>query len=119
MVTTAREEYAFLARIAEQAERYEGLSSASCFSPEILTLSPSQLTINASEPASKQIVILHDSPSSSPTALIKELIGSGSLQVASLYVTDDSQDSGDMNPYNSFPTFWNQFVADVAAAATS
>ena len=89
------------------------------FSPEILTLhvSPSQLTINASEPASKQIVILHDSPSSSPTALINELIGS--LQVASLYVTDDSQDSGDMNPYNSFPTFWNQFVDDVAAAATS
>ena len=72
--------------------------------------STSQLTIDASHPASKQAVILHDA-STLPTALISTLVSTD--HVGSLLITDGAYATG--NPYGAFASYWTSFVSTVAA----
>ncbi|QRV85871.1 spherulin-4 [Ceratobasidium sp. AG-Ba] len=76
--------------------------------------SPSDYTISSSTPASKQAVILHDSPSTLPTTTINQIIKTS--KIGAVYITDDSQDT-DGNPYDSFPSYWSSFLTAVETAA--
>ncbi|TCD66951.1 hypothetical protein EIP91_000729 [Steccherinum ochraceum] len=71
------------------------------------------VTIGPSAPASKQAIILHDAPSTVPTALVDELVGTD--KIGALYITDDVQ-ANNMNPYDSFPSDWDAFVSAVVSA---
>lgn len=75
----------------------------------IICFSTSSLTINSSNPANKQIVILHDAPATPPASLIKTLAAD---KIAYIYITDGQEAS---DPYDVFPTQWTTFVSDVAA----
>ncbi|KAF5384633.1 hypothetical protein D9757_007531 [Collybiopsis confluens] len=68
---------------------------------------PSSLIINSTEPASKQIVILHDGPSTLPTSLIQQLSAGG---IASTFITNEPQ----ADAYNNVPSYWEQFVDELA-----
>ncbi|KAF5384454.1 hypothetical protein D9757_014005 [Collybiopsis confluens] len=68
---------------------------------------PSSLIINSAEPASKQIVILHDGPSTLPTSLIQQLSAGG---IASTFITNEPQ----ADAYNNVPSYWEQFVDELA-----
>ena len=74
--------------------------------------STSQLSFSSSAPAAKQAVILTDAPSTPPASLISTLVGTDGI--GSLYITDDTQANG-ANPYDTLPTQFGTFVADVAA----
>lgn len=89
-------------------------SQLDCTIESILTvsLSPSQLTIDSTHPANQQAVILHDAPSTPPSSLISQLVGSD--KVASVYITDDTQ-ANNGNPYDSFPSQFASFVSTVSA----
>ncbi|KAG9073592.1 hypothetical protein FS749_014914 [Ceratobasidium sp. UAMH 11750] len=76
--------------------------------------SPSDYTIGASSPASKQAVILHDSPSSLPSSTITRIVKTD--KIGAVYITDDVQ-AGNQNPYDSLPTYWSSFLSAVEAAA--
>lgn len=71
--------------------------------------SSSQLSFSASSPANKQAVILHDAPSTPPSSLISQLVGSDGI--GSLYITDDTES---LNPYDSLPSQFATFVTEVA-----
>ena len=77
--------------------------------------STSQLTLSSTHPASKQAVILHDAPATPDSSLISTLIGTD--EIGALYLTDDSQITGDANPYDSLPTQFSTFVSDVNSDA--
>lgn len=77
--------------------------------------SPSQLSLGSSTPAAKQAVVLHDAPSTVPTALVNTLVTSD--HVKAFYVTDDKQGT-DGNPYDALPTDLEGFVAALQAAAS-
>ncbi|KAJ3995606.1 Spherulation-specific family 4 [Lentinula boryana] len=70
---------------------------------------PDSLVINATEPAAKQIVILHDAPSTLPTALIDDLTSAG---IASTFITSMPQASA----YNTTPPYWESFCAELTSS---
>ncbi|OBZ76981.1 Spherulin-4 [Grifola frondosa] len=76
----------------------------------------SDLSFNSSAPASKQAVILHDAPSTPPTALIDQLITTDQLKA--IYITDDTQ-ANNGNPYDSLPSDLSSFVNAVESAASA
>jgi hypothetical protein len=82
---------------------------------EIYAYSPSDYTISSSTPASKQAVILHDSPSTLPSSTITKIIKTD--KIGALYITDDVEANG-QNPYNNFPSYWSSFLNAVQTAAT-
>jgi hypothetical protein len=77
--------------------------------------SPSLYTIGPSTPAAKQAVILTDSPSALPSSTINQIVQND--KIGALYITDDVQ-VNDQNPYDSFPSYWNNFVDAVQVAAS-
>ncbi|QRW27734.1 spherulin-4 [Rhizoctonia solani] len=77
--------------------------------------SPSLYTISPSTPAAKQAVILTDSSSSLPSSTINQIIKTD--KIGALYITDDVQ-VNEQNPYDSFPSYWTNFVDAVQTAAS-
>lgn len=77
--------------------------------------SPSLYTISSSTPASKQAVILHDSPNTLPSSTITQIVKTD--KIGAVYITDDVQANW-QNPYDSFPSYWTGFVNAVQTAAT-
>ncbi|CUA68110.1 Spherulin-4 [Rhizoctonia solani] len=77
--------------------------------------SPSLYTIGSSTPAAKQAFILTDSPSTTPTSTINQIIKTD--KIGALYITDDVQANG-QNPYDTFPSYWTGFVNAVQSAAS-
>ena len=73
--------------------------------------STSQLTIDASHPAGKQAVLLHDAPSTLPSSLVHTLASVDKL--GSVLITDVMYATG--NPYGAFGSYWPAFVSAVAA----
>ncbi|KAG9075299.1 hypothetical protein FRC06_010164, partial [Ceratobasidium sp. 370] len=76
--------------------------------------SASDYTISTSTPASKQAVILHDSPSTLPSSTITQIVKTD--KIGAVYITSDVE-ANNGNPYDSFPTYWSSFVSAVEAAA--
>jgi hypothetical protein len=72
--------------------------------------SDSLLVIDSANPGSKQAVILHSTPPTSPTSTINDLAGRG---IGWVYFTDDVLD----NPYDTNPSYFNQEVIDVDATS--
>jgi len=72
-----------------------------------------QLVLNdPNQPPSKLSVILHDAPSTVPTATVNQLLTTDKLNT--IFITDIKEAN---NPYGSFPSFWTSFVSAVASAA--
>ncbi|KAJ7165852.1 Spherulation-specific family 4 [Mycena filopes] len=67
--------------------------------------SVSQLTINSTAPASKQAVVLHDGPATTPVALVDQL---EQLGIGYIFITEAE--------YSTVPADWANFCSDVAAA---
>ncbi|KIK61905.1 hypothetical protein GYMLUDRAFT_72957 [Collybiopsis luxurians FD-317 M1] len=70
---------------------------------------PSSLIINSTEPASKQIVLLHDGPATLPTSLVDQLTSGG---IGSTFITNKRQ----ANAYSSFPSYWEQFCEELVGS---
>ncbi|KAF8609934.1 hypothetical protein BDV93DRAFT_517160 [Ceratobasidium sp. AG-I] len=76
--------------------------------------SPSAYKISTATPASKQAVILHDSPSTLPSSTITQIVKTD--KIGAVYITDDVEANGG-NPYNDLPTYWSSFLSAVETAA--
>ncbi|KIK61904.1 hypothetical protein GYMLUDRAFT_243069 [Collybiopsis luxurians FD-317 M1] len=70
---------------------------------------PGSLIINSAEPASKQVVILHDGPSTLPTSVIDQLTSGG---IASTFITNEPQASA----YNTTPSYWEEFCEELVSS---
>ncbi|CEL51605.1 Spherulin-4 OS=Physarum polycephalum PE=2 SV=1 [Rhizoctonia solani AG-1 IB] len=79
--------------------------------------SSSTYTVGPSTPAAKQAIILTDSPSDIQdiTSTVNKIIKTD--RIGALYITDDVQ-ANRQNPYDSFPTYWTDFVNAVQSAAS-
>lgn len=71
------------------------------------------MTIDATELASKQAVILHDGPSTTDTSVVNQLVTTD--KVKAVFLTDFANDVA----YENIPTDWSNFVDDVQAAASA
>ncbi|KAJ7680731.1 Spherulation-specific family 4 [Mycena polygramma] len=70
--------------------------------------SPSQLVISTAAPASKQSVILHDGPITTPVSLVDQL--TGQLGISYIFITNAN--------YTTIPSDFANFCNDVRAAQT-
>lgn len=77
--------------------------------------SSSSYTIGSSTRASKQAIILHDSPTALPSSTITKTVKTD--KIGAIYITDDVQANW-QNPYDSFPSYWSSFVDAVQTAAS-
>ncbi|KAB5595670.1 Spherulin-4 [Ceratobasidium theobromae] len=85
------------------------------FADQIVTVEAYFDEFSSSTPASKQAIILHDSPTALPSSTITKTVKTD--KIGAIYITDDVQANW-QNPYDSFPSYWSSFVDAVQTAAS-